>query len=228
MIGTIVNTGAVIVGSLIGLVLHKHLPQRFINAAFSAMGLFTLFIGVKMALMSENVVILVLSIISGAILGEFLRLEERLENTVDRIKTRVGSKDSRFTEGLMTAFLLWCMGSMTILGALDEGLRGIPDLLFAKSVLDGFASIALAASMGVGVLFAAIPLFLYQGGITLSASLMSSFLNESVINELAAVGGLMLLGLGLNILGITKIKTLNLIPALVVAIVLTILWPATF
>jgi len=130
------------------------------------------------------------------------------------------SKNEKFTEGLVTAFLLWCMGSMTILGAMEEGFGNHPNLLLAKSVLDGFSSIALSASMGIGVMFAAIPLLIYQGGLTLLASLLGDFVSDAVIAEITAAGGLLLIGLGIDILEIKKLKILNMLPALVVAIIL--------
>ena len=129
-------------------------------------------------------------------------------------------EQSRFAEGLVTAFLLFCMGSMTVLGAIEEGLGGRPNLLAAKSVLDGFASLALASSLGVGVLFSVIPLFIYQGGLTLLAGSFHAVLSDVVVNEISAAGGLILVGLGITILEIKQLKVLNMLPALVFAGVL--------
>ena len=217
MIGTIVNTGAVIAGSVVGLLLHRRFPERITKIAFQAIGLFTLFIGVKMAMESRNLMILVFSILIGAILGEGLRLQERTERMGDWLKRKIRSDNEKFTDGLVTAFLLFCMGSMTVLGAIEEGMGGKPDLLLAKSVLDGFSSIALAASLGAGVLFSAIPLLLYQGGLTLIAGSVSEVLSRAIIHEVTGVGGLMLLGLGINILEIRRIQVMNMLPGLLVA-----------
>lgn len=217
MIGTIVNTGAVIAGSVAGLLIHRRFPERITKIAFQAIGLFTLFIGVKMASESRNLMILVFSILLGAILGEGLRLQERTERMGNWLKGKVRSDNEKFTDGLVTAFLLFCMGSMTVLGAIEEGMGGKPDLLLAKSVLDGFSSIALAASLGAGVLFSAIPLLLYQGGLTLIAGSVSELLSQAIIHEVTGVGGLMLLGLGINILEIRKIQVMNMLPGLLVA-----------
>jgi hypothetical protein len=141
----------------------------------------------------------------------------------EHIKQKVGSKNKSFSEGFVTAFLLFCMGSMTILGSIEEGLGGRPNLLIAKSVLDGFSSLALSASLGIGVIFSALPLFIYQGGITLFASSLQQFFTATLINELSAVGGLLLIGLGINILEIKKLNILNMLPSLVIAIILAYL-----
>ncbi len=220
MTGTIVNTAAVILGSAVGLLIHKNLPGRITQTAFQGIGLFTLFIGVKMAMATSNLLIMVFSIVLGSIAGELIDIDRFIENFGNLLKARLKSKNERFTEGLVTSFMLFCMGSMTILGAFDEGFGRGSELLLAKSVLDGFSSIALAASMGIGVMFSAIPLLLYQGGLTLFAGWLEGMLSVAVINEIAAVGGLILIGMGFNILEIKKIKALNMLPALLIAAVL--------
>ena len=164
--------------------------------------------------------LLVFSLIIGSVLGEMLRLEARFEQMSDWLKHKIKSKNEKFTEGLLTSFILFCIGPMAILGSIQEGLGESSDLLYTKSVMDGFSSIALSSAMGIGVLFSIIPLFFFQGGITVLASYISNFLNEAMINELTAVGGILLLGLALNILELKKIKVLNMLPSLVVVIVL--------
>jgi len=220
MIGTLVNTAAVIVGSTLGLLIHTHLPERLTRIAFQGIGLFTLFIGFKMASETDSLLILIFSIVIGAIIGQLIDLDKHINSLSEKLKVKIKSKNERFTEGLVTAFLLWCMGSMTIIGAMEEGFGNPPNLLLAKSVLDGFSSVALAASMGVGVMFAAIPLFIYQGGLTLLATWLKNIFSDPVIAEMTAVGGLLLVGLGINILEIKKIKILNMLPALIIAVVL--------
>ena len=163
---------------------------------------------------------MVFSIVLGSIVGELIDIDKFVEKTGDRLKSRLRSRNERFTEGFITAFMLFCMGSMTILGAFDEGFGRGSELLLAKSVLDGFSSIALAASMGIGVMFSALPLLIYQGGLTLFAGWLEGILSQAVINEMAAVGGLILIGMGFNILEIKKIKALNMLPALLIAAVL--------
>jgi len=166
MFGTIVNVGAVIAGSLLGLVIHKRMPEKITKLVFQAIGLFTLFLGFTMAGKTSNYLILIFSLVIGSIIGELLNIEKQINKLSDWIKAKSGSSNAKFSEGFLTSFLLFCMGSMTILGAIEEGMGGSPDLLLAKSILDGFSSIALAAAMGIGVLFSAIPLLIYQGGLT--------------------------------------------------------------
>jgi len=221
VLGTLVNVAAVIVGSLVGLALHARLPKRLSEIAFQAIGLFTLLLGVSMALKTQHVLILVFSIVGGSIAGELLNIEAGLSRLGAWLKTRLRLGSPRFSEGLVAAFLLFCMGSMTVLGAIEAGTGRVPTLYYAKSLLDGFASIALAASLGPGVAFSAVPLFLYQGGLTLAARLLGTALSAAIVGEMTAVGGLVLIGLGLNILEIRRLRVANMLPALAVAALLT-------
>ncbi len=220
MFGTLVNAGAVVAGSTVGLLIHRRLPKRVTGIVFQAIGLFTLVLGVRMALKTDNLLVMIFSLVLGAIVGELLGLDAGVRRFGDWLRRRLGSRHDRFSEGFVTAFLLYCMGSMTVLGAIKEGLGGSPDLLLAKSVLDGFSSIALAAGMGIGVMFSAVPLLLYQGGLTLAAGSLQHVLSDPVVNEVTAVGGVVLLGLGVSILDIRDIRVLNLLPSLAVAGVL--------
>ncbi len=215
MIGTIVNTGAVILGSTLGLLINTRLPEKYIKIIFDALGVFTLYLGFKMALEGKELLFIIFSLILGAITGQWLRLEERTNSLSDKVKNRLNIKNKHFTEGLITAFLMFCMGSMTILGAMEEGFGNPPNLLLTKSVMDGFSSIALSSAMGIGVMFASIPLFLYQGGLTLLASQLKDVLTPEIIAELTATGGILLIALGINILELKRIKVLNLTPALI-------------
>lgn len=224
MLGTIVNVGTVLLGSSLGLLLHRHLPEKITKIVFQGIGLFTLFLGFSMAMKTTNFLIMIFSIVLGSIIGQLLSIDAALDNFGNRLKKRVGSENDKFSEGLITAFLLFCMGSMTILGAFEEGLGNPPNLLYAKSMLDGFSSIALSAGLGIGVIFSAIPLLIYQGGLTLFAGWLGEFFSEIVINEMSAVGGLMLIGLGINILEIKPIKVINMLPGLLVAVVLAALF----
>ena len=217
MIGTLVNTGTVIAGALAGVMIHSRLPERIKITTFQGIGLFTLYIGFSMTAKTENVLILVFSIVLGSISGELINIESRMEKLSEWGKKKIGSKNDKFTEGFVTAFMLFCMGSMTILGSIEEGLGGEPTLLMAKSVLDAFGAMALASSLGIGVLFSAVPLLIYQGGLTLLAGTVQVYLTDSIVNEVSAVGGLMLIGLGITILEIKKLKILNMLPALVFA-----------
>ena len=220
MLGTLVNVGAVVVGSLLGLVIHKRMPEKITKLVFQAIGLFTLFLGFTMAGKTSNYLIMIFSLVIGSIIGELLNIEKQINRLSDWLKAKSGSSNAKFSEGFLTSFLLFCMGSMSILGAIEEGMGGSPDLLLAKSVLDGFSSIALAAAMGIGVLFSAIPLLIYQGGLTLFSGYLQDYLTTPMINELSAVGGIILIGLGINILEIKQIRVINMIPALLVAVLL--------
>ena len=221
MEGTIINAAAVIIGSSIGLLIHSKLPKKIISISFQGIGLFTLFLGVTMASKTNDYLIMIFSIVIGSIIGELLAIDKGIDKFSNWLKNKVKSNNAKFSEGFVTSFLLFCMGSMTILGAIEEGLGNEPNLLLAKSLLDGFSSVALAASMGIGVLFSAIPLLLFQGGLTLFAGALEGFLTEAMINELTAVGGLLLIGLGINILEIKTLKITNMLPALVIAVTLS-------
>jgi len=216
MLGTILNAAAVITGSSMGLAFKKALSERYISIYFQAVGLFTLILGMQMSLKMSAPLVVVLSLIAGGLLGEFCRLEERMNRLGDQVKTRFKIGNEQFTEGLVTAFLLFCMGSLSILGPVEEGLTGnVSELLKAKSLLDGFSSLLLASALGVGVLFSVIPLVIYQGGITLIAGLIGKDIPPDYINEITAVGGILLIGLALDILNIKKLRVMNLLPALI-------------
>ena len=214
MTGTLINVLTVAVGSSIGLLLKSKLPEKYSIIVFQALGLFTLFLGVKMCFSSSELLILVFSIILGSLLGEFLKLESRLYSISEKIKSKTKSSNTKFSEGLITAFLLFCIGPMAIVGSIDEGLGKEPELLIVKSLMDGFSSIALAAVFGVGVLISIVPLLFFQGSITLFAEQLSSVLSEPMINEISACGGILLMGIGISILEIKKIKVVNMLPAL--------------
>lgn len=220
MPGTLINAGTVILGSIIGLILHRRLPEKITIIVFHGIGLFTLFLGFTMAAKTNHYLIMIFSIVIGSIIGQLLSIDSALDRFSNYLKQKVRSDNDKFTDGLITAFLLFCMGSMTILGAFEEGLGGRPNLLLSKSILDGFSSVVLSAGLGIGVIFSVIPLLIYQGGLTLFAGWLGEFFNEIVINEMSAVGGLILIGLGINILEIKKIKVVNMLPGLVVAVIL--------
>jgi uncharacterized membrane protein YqgA involved in biofilm formation len=220
MLGTYVNVVAVVVGSLIGLVLHQRFPEKLKRIGFQAIGLCVLVLGTSMALKTDKFLILIFSLLIGAITGEALGLDRHIERFGEWLKARIGSTNDQFSEGLVSAFLLYCMGAMTVIGAIEDGLNNDPSILYAKSLMDGCASIALASTFGLGVLISAIPLFLYQGGITLAAASAKSFFTEPLITELSAVGGVILMGLGIQLLDLKEIRVVNFLPALLVVIIL--------
>lgn len=218
MIGTIINVGTVLAGSALGMLFHSKVPERFVKIAFNGIGIFTLVLGFSMALEGNKPLFLVFSIILGSLIGEWLDLDDKLNGLSDRLKKRIGSDNDNFSNGLITAFLLFCMGSMTILGAIEEGVKGTYDLLLTKSLMDGFASLALASTLGFGVMLSVVPLFLYQGGLTLLAESLQGYMTDPMITELSAVGGMLLIALGLNILELKQIKVTNMLPALIIII----------
>jgi uncharacterized protein len=221
MTGTWINALAILAGGILGLLVHQRIPKRFTDMVFQAIGLFTLFLGIYLGFKTNNLLILVFSLLLGGLSGELLRIEFRLDKWLDHFQLRWIKKENRFTEGLVTAFLLFCIGSMTILGAIEEGMGNEPNLLITKSIMDGFSAIALASALGIGVLFSIIPLILYQGSLTILSSFAGDFFSEAIINELTACGGILLLGLGLKILEIKSIQVINLLPSLIFAVVLT-------
>lgn len=219
MIGTLVNTAAVIGGGVIGLLLKKSMPDRVTTIYFQAIGLFTLAIGASMAIEMEHILIVVSSLAIGSLLGEWWNLEKGVESISNSLKDRFKIGSEKFTEGLVTSFLLFCVGSMTIIGTIQEGTGGSPDLLFTKSLMDFFSSILLASAFGMGVIFSAVPLFIFQAALTLLARYAGNFFTDNIILELTSVGGILLIGLGINILGIKKLRVMNMLPALVVVVV---------
>ncbi len=225
MLGTIVNVITVLIGGLIGLLLNKKLPDRFVRIFFQVIGLFTMALGVMMTIKTTHVMHLVMALISGALIGELLRLDSIMEKLGERMKSRLKIGSEKFTEGMLTAFLLFCIGPLTIVGAIDEGIGKGSEPLLIKSLMDGISSIALASGLGVGVVFSVIPLFLFQGGITVAAMIFGSFFPDIYAVELSAVGGILLIGLGINLLEIKKIKVMNMLPALVMIVVLLWLVP---
>ena len=222
MIGTLVNTAAVIVGGSIGLLFKKSMPERITTIYFQAVGLFTLAIGISMAVKMEHILIVVGSLAIGSLLGEWMNLEAGAERISDYLKNRFHIGSDKFSEGLITAFLLFCIGSMTILGTIQEGTGGSSDLLFTKSLMDFFSAMLLASAFGFGVIVSAIPVLIFQASLTFLAMYAGSFFSPSIIQGLTSTGGILLIGLGINILEIKKIRIMNMLPSLF--IVVLFLW----
>lgn len=223
MTGTIINVIAVLVGGTIGLFFGSRIPERFKNTVIAGMGLFTGVMGVQMFLKSENQLIVLGAVIIGTLLGEWWKIEDGLQALGQMLEKRF-SKDSetgagsRFVRGFMVASLLFCIGPMAILGSIQDGLTGDYNLLAVKSTLDGFASIAFASTLGIGVLFSSLILLVYQGGISLLAGGLSAIITDPMMNEMTATGGVILVGLAIsNLLDIKKIRVGNFLPALAIA-----------
>lgn len=224
MIGTIVNTAAVAVGGIIGILLKKKMPERVTSIYFQAIGLFTMAIGMSMAVKMEHILIVVASLDLGSLLGEWMNIENWVNTLGENFKQRFRIGSEQFSEGLTTAFLLFCVGSMTILGTIQEGTGGSPDLLYTKSLMDFFSSMLLASAFGVSVALSAIPLFIFQASLTLIAMFAGSFFTPGIILELTSVGGILLVGLGLNILHISNLRVMNMLPALVVVVIMLVIF----
>ncbi len=217
MLGTIVNALAIIGGSLIGLLLNKGIPETYKNIVMNGVGLSVILIGMKSALSSDSMMVVIFSVIFGALIGEFLKIEEKLERLGSYLEGRVASKSSEqnsFARGFVTASLVFCVGSMAIVGSLESGLTGSHQTLFAKSVLDGVTSLIFASTLGLGVLFSSLAVFVYQGLITLLAVFLKAYLIAETISQMTSVGGLLILAIGFNMLGITSIRVGNLLPGI--------------
>lgn len=219
MFGTVVNTLAIIAGSLAGLVLKGGIPKAYMDTVMQAIGLAVILIGLKGALGGEDLLLVIFSLAIGGVAGEFLRIEERLErlgNWLERKLSRVGGD---IAKGFVTASLLFCVGSMAIVGSLESGLAGNHQTLFAKSVLDGVSSIVFASTFGFGVMLSAGAVFLYQGLITVTASFIKPFLIPAVIAQMSTVGGLLIMAIGFNILEFKRIKVGNMLPAIFIPLI---------
>lgn len=221
-IGTLINVITVIVGSSIGILLRNRLNDQYKNIILQGVGILTMVIGMQMALKTNNILIILASVLIGGLFGQAVKMEDRIESFADKIKSRFASKeDIYFSEGFITASIIFCVGPMTILGSINDGLRGDIDLLAIKSVLDGFTALALTASFGIGVMISVFTIIIIQGGITFSAVFIDQFLNAMMINEMTAVGGVLIIGIGFVILDIKKIKVATFLPSILFAPVIT-------
>lgn len=220
---TLVNMLTVTIGSIIGLWLRQFFSPDVQEIVFQAVGLGTLLIGIRMGLKLPDgfLLIFIFSLIAGGIIGQLVRVDLMFADISESLKLLTGNRDAQFSKGLITAFLLFCVGSMTILGAIEEGLQQKRELLYVKSLLDGFSSIALASTYGIGVLFSIIPMFIFQGGITLAAGKLKKYFSTAVLDSLSAVGGILIIGISIVLLKLGDIKLENLLPSLLVITILS-------
>jgi uncharacterized membrane protein YqgA involved in biofilm formation len=218
MLGTFVNTGAVIIGSLIGYFFKNLIPERYSDTIMKAISLGVILIGLQMALEVQNILLMIFSLFLGSLIGEIINIEEGLDKAGDFVEKKLSKIKGDISQGFVAATLLYCTGSMAIVGAIEGGLLGKHDILIAKSFLDGVVSIALAASLGIGVLFSSLSVLLYQGTIVLISGLAKNLLTDVVVNEMSAVGGLLIMAIGLNFLLKDRIRIGNLLPAMFVPI----------
>jgi uncharacterized protein len=223
MTGTFLNVITIIIGSILGILFGSKLPERIRNTVISVLGLFTLALGIQMFLKTNNALVVLVALLAGAILGEWWRIEDRLENFGKKIqktfsKSLKNQDLSRFVEGFLAASILFCVGPIAILGSLQDGLRGDYSLLATKAIMDGFAAMAFASSMGIGVAFSSLPILIFQGGLSLLAVQAQNLISSAMINEMSTTGGVILVGIAIgNILNIRKIRSANFLPALFLA-----------
>jgi len=224
LVGTLVNTGTVIAGALLGLLLGNILPERLRETVMKGLGLCTLFIGITGMLDGSNALITIISVAVGAVIGELCDLDGRLNRFAEGLEKRFrkGGTGPSLAEGFVTASLVFCVGAMTIVGALNDGLTGNHEMLFTKAALDFVSSMIFASSLGAGVLMAAAAVLIIEGGIACLAGLAAPLLqqNPATIPEMTVVGSVLIMGLGLNLLGVTKLKVMNYVPAIFLPILL--------
>ncbi|MFW5684643.1 MAG: DUF554 domain-containing protein [Spirochaetota bacterium] len=227
MIATIINAAAVVLGSLIGLVLNRRIGERIKEVLFAGIGVVTLVIGMSMALEMQRVLYLALAVVIGGIVGTWWGVEDAILRLGEFLRRRFERSDSgsEFAYGFLRASVLFCVGAMTIIGSFQAGVDGDYQLLLTKSVMDGFMSILFAASMGIGVAFSALVILVYQGGLTLLAVSISPWVSELMLSEITAVGGALIIMIGINLLNLKHIKTADYIPAILVVILFVLADP---
>lgn len=219
MIAVLVNTATVLLGSAIGLLFRNRIKERFTQAVLSALALVTILIGLDSALDTADILCVILCMAVGTLIGEWLKIDDRIEGAGEFLKSRLlrgKNTENRFTEGFVTACIVFCVGSMTIVGSLESGIHGNHSIIYAKSALDFVSSMMFAAAMGWGVPFAALFVLVFQGSLTLLAGALSSFLNTAVVTEMSAIGGTILVGMGINMLSLSpqRIRVANMLPAI--------------
>ena len=219
MIGTVANTAAVVAGAMIGVSAGKHISEGLKQILMQGLGLAVVVIALKMALSAGDLIPSVACLLLGALTGELMRIERGVERIGEYLRARSGSGSSTFVQGFVSATLLYITGAMTIIGCIQDGTAGNPETLYLKSLLDGVASIALASTLGIGVAFSAGSVFVVQGSLTLLATHIAFLQDPSVLSSITTTGGMIILGIGINLLGLTSIRVGNLIPALVYAAV---------
>ena len=227
MLGTIVNALAVIGGCIIGLILKEKLTEKMSNTIMSGLALCVLYIGISGALKGQDTLIIIICIAVGALVGEIIDIDKRLndlgnfiENKINLKKKNKDSEKISISEGFVTSSLLFCVGAMAVVGSLESGLQGNHSTLFAKSILDGVSSIIFASSLGIGVMLSSVAILVYHGSITLLAGCLSSVLTDTVIGNMSAIGSILIMGLGTNMIGASKIKVANLLPAIFLPIII--------
>lgn len=220
MVGVLVNVAAIVMGSLIGLFLKKGLSPQMKSVVMQGLGLSVIIIGISGAIQTENVLLLVISLVIGGAIGVMLKIEYNLDKLGDSIEKKLSTKKANnFSKGFVAASLIYCVGAMAIIGSLEAGIDGNNETLYIKAILDGVSAIIFTATLGWGVMFSAVPVLIYQGSIVLLGTYISEFLTDEVINEISVVGSVLILGIGLTVLEIKKINVGDLLPAIFIPIV---------
>ncbi|WP_024621328.1 DUF554 domain-containing protein [Metaclostridioides mangenotii] len=226
MLGTIVNSLAIAVGCLVGLFIKKGIPERVSKTIMSGLGLCVLYIGIEGSLKGENTLITVVCIAVGGLIGEIIDIDKKINKLGDFLQEKFSKgndQETSIAKGFVTTSLIYCVGAMAIVGALESGLTGNHQTLFTKALLDGISAIIFTTTLGIGVIFSSVAVFIYQGLITIGAAFLSTLLSEAVVTALTAVGSLLIIGIALNLLEITKIKVANLLPAVFLPILFGLL-----
>ena len=213
--GTLLNVLLVILGGTIGIFTKKIISLHLQKKIFIVLGLFTIIIGVSMCFNFQNYVIVIISLILGSKFGNYFNLDLVIKNLTKNLKEKLKINSNNFTEGFLTSFLLFCVGSMTIVGSIEEGLGNPPTILYTKSVMDGVSSVLLSSIFGVGVIFSVFPMIIFQGSITLLTFYFRDFIPNQLINDIESVGGILIIAMGLNILGFKRVNAINLLPSLI-------------
>jgi len=221
--GTIVNAIAIIAGSLAGLVFRKGIPARYNTTIMQSIGLAVVLVGLRSSFRSDDLLLIIVCLALGSLLGEWVGIEARLKAMGDWFESRLAETGTGFARGFVTATLVYCVGSMAIVGAMESGLTGDHQTLFAKAVLDGITAVVFTATMGLGVMLSAVSVFIYQGLITGGALMLKPLLVPEVVNQMSAVGGLLIVGLGINLLEISRINVGNMLPAIFLPLVFYII-----
>ncbi|MCI1930605.1 MAG: DUF554 domain-containing protein [Clostridia bacterium] len=224
MIGTVVNTIAVILGALLGYIIKGRLKQRYRDILTSVLGLAVIFTGASSALggmLSDGAepILYIVSLVIGCIIGEFLDIEGKLCYIGDLIQKKIGSNGGNISQGFVTASLTFCIGTMAIMGSIESGIMGVHTILYTKSVIDGVTSIVYASTLGIGVVFSAVSVFLYEGMLTITASLLQPYITNDMMREVSIVGGILIAAIGVNMLEIKKFKVGNMLPAIIVPVI---------
>lgn len=221
MSGVLVNVLTVIAGSIAGLLFHKAISRKCIDAVMYAIGLCTIYIGISGALEGDNVLVIIASMVLGTLLGTILHIDDGINKLGKTVEKKFKKKKGNIAQGFVTASLLFCVGSMTIMGSLNAGISNDNSLLYTKAFLDLFSSAMLAASLGIGVLFSALFVLVFQGGLVIFAEYVAPFLTDAAVADMNCVGSLLIIALGLNLLNIAKIKVADMLPAILFAVIIT-------